>query len=249
MKIFESHAHLDSKDFDKDRNQVIEKCREAGVEYIINIGCDEITSKKSIDLAAKHDFIYATVGYHPHDADKFDAKKLRSLAKRRKVVAIGEIGLDYYRNLSPKNVQIEAFEEQLKIAIELDLPIVIHDREAHEDTLEILLKYKPRKVVFHCFAGDILMAKKVIEQGWFISFTGTITYKNSKMSEIIKIVPEDKFFIETDCPYLTPIPHRGKRNAPYYLRHVIEKIADIKRITPKRVAEASFENAKNFFGI
>ncbi|PID27931.1 MAG: hypothetical protein CSB55_07045 [Candidatus Cloacimonadota bacterium] len=249
MKIFESHAHLDSKDFNEDRDEVIEQCRKAGVEYIINVGCDEETSRKSIELAKKYDLIYATVGYHPHDADKFDEKKLRSFAKKKKVVAIGEIGLDYYRNLSLASTQIYAFEEQLKIAKEMNLPVVIHDRDAHEDTMEILLKHKPEKLVFHCYSGDLAMAKKILEQGWFISFTGTVTYKNTTLKEAVKMVPQDRFFIETDSPYLSPVPYRGKRNAPFRLQHVIEKISELKRITPNKVAEYSFENARKFFGI
>jgi len=249
MKLFESHAHLDFKDFNKDRDQLLKKCKSSGVEYIINIGVDEFTSKKSIELAEKYDFIYATVGYHPHDAKKFDEKIIRQLAKHRRVVAIGEIGLDFYRNLSPKETQIKVFRKQMKIALDLDLPVVIHDRDAHEDCFSILEEYNPPKVVFHCFSGDEIFAERVLQKGWFISFTGTITYKNSKMGNIVRMVPQDKFFIETDCPYLAPVPVRGKRNSPLNLRYIIEKISMIRQITPKKAAEISYNNAVDFFNI
>ncbi|MCD4818098.1 MAG: TatD family hydrolase [Candidatus Cloacimonetes bacterium] len=249
MKIFETHAHLNFKDFNKDREQLLKKCKASGIEYVINIGVDEKTSKNSIDLAKKYDFIYATVGYHPHDAKKFDEKIIRELAKHKKVVAIGEIGLDYYRNLSPKEIQIQVFKKQLEIALDLNLPVVIHDREAHEDCFDILNKYKIKKVVFHCFSGDEIFAEKVIDKGWFISFTGIITYKNSIMENIVRIVPENKFFVETDSPYLSPVPFRGKRNSPLNLRYIIEKISEVKQISPKKVADLSFNNAIDFFNI
>jgi len=247
MNIFETHAHLNLEHFNKDRETIIKKCQQAGISRLINIGVDEETSIESIALADKYDFIYASVGYHPHDATKYDASVIKKLLKHKKVVAIGEIGLDYYRNLSPKKIQKRVFADQIEIAIENNLPIIVHDRDAHEDCFEILKKYNPKKVVFHCFAGDELFAQKVLAENWIISFTGTITYKNSKMDNIIRMVPAEQFFIETDSPYLSPVPNRGKRNSPLNLQYVIQKIADIKHLPPKLIAEQSFKNAEKFF--
>ena len=249
MKIFETHAHLDFQHFDKDRDQLIKKCFNSGIEYIINISVDEKTCNASIKLAEKYDRIYAAVGFHPHDATDYNAGFIRQKAQHSKVIAIGEIGLDYYRNLSPKDVQKKVFEQQIKIALELDMPIIVHDRDAHEDCYDILSRNSVKKVVFHCFSGDEIFMQKVIEKGWHISFTGTVTYKNSNMDNTIRLVPEDKFFIETDSPYLSPHPQRGKRNSPLNLQYVIEKISEIRGTTPKRIAESSYENACNFFNL
>lgn len=247
MRIFESHAHLDDKKFDNDREKIIEKCRRNGIEYIINIGCNIKTTMDSIGLAKKYDFIYAAAGFHPHDATELDMKFLRKVVVQPEVVAVGEIGLDYYRNLSPKKIQQQAFREQIELAMEIDKPIIIHNRDADEDTLKILREYKPKNVVYHCFSGDVIYAEEVLNEGWYISFTGNITYKNNRLTEVVNMTPLDRFFIETDCPYLTPHPNRGKRNDPTNLRYVIEKIADIKRISPLRAAEFSYQNAKKFF--
>lgn len=247
MRIFETHAHLDFDRFDKDRNELLKKCQKNGIERIINIGVDEPTSRASIKLAEKYDFIYATVGYHPHDATKYEEEVVRELLQHKKVVAIGEIGLDYFRNRSPKKIQQDVFEKQIQIAIDNNLPIVVHDRDAHEDCFSILRNFNPKKVVFHCFAGDEVFAEKVLAEDWKISFTGTITFKNSKQDNIVRMVPAEQFFIETDSPYLTPSPNRGKRNSPLNLKYVVEKIADIKRMPPKIIAEQSFQNAEKFF--
>ena len=247
MKIFETHAHLDFPQFDKDREQLIKKCFNSGIEYILNIGVDEKTCNSSIKLAEKYDRIYAAVGFHPHDATDFKAEFIRKKAQHSKVIAIGEIGLDYYRNLSPKDVQKKVFEQQIQIAMELDMPIIVHDRDAHEDCYDILNRNNARNVVFHCFSGDDIFAQKVIEKGWNISFTGTVTYKNSNMENTIRLVPVDKFFIETDSPYLSPHPQRGKRNSPLNLQYIIEKVSEIRGTTPKKIAEQSYENAYNFF--
>ena len=247
MKIFETHAHLDFKDFDKDRDELIEKCFQNGIEKIINIGVDEETSLRSIELAQKYDYIYASVGFHPHDAEKYSPEILLKLLKNKKVVAIGEIGLDFYRNLSPKEVQEKVFEEQIQIAKQSNLPIIVHDREAHEDCLKILKKYQPLQVVFHCFSGDEIFAEQVLNEDWFISFTGTITYKNNRLENVVRMVPNDRFFVETDSPYLSPHPRRGKRNSPLNLTYIIEKIAELKGYSPKQIAEFSYQNAYNFF--
>ena len=249
MKIFETHTHLDSQHFDKDREQLIKKCFKSGIEYMINISVDEKTCNASIKLAEKYNQIFAAVGFHPHDATDFNADFIRKKAQHPKVIAIGEIGLDYYRNLSPKNVQKKVFEQQIKIALELDMPIIVHDRDAHEDCYEILAINNAKNVVFHCFSGDEIFAQKLIEKGWFISFTGIVTYKNSNMENTIRLVPEDSFFVETDSPYLSPNPRRGKRNSPLNLQYIIEKISEIRGTTPKKIAELSYNNACKFFAL
>jgi TatD DNase family protein len=247
MKIFESHAHLDFEHFDKDREELLQKCKKLGIERIINVGVDKKTVSASLKLAEKYDMIYATVGFHPHDAKVYNREFLLASAKNKNVVAIGECGLDYYRDLSPRDVQRKVFTDQIKIAIDLNLPLVVHDRDAHDECFELLQEQNPANVVFHCFSGDELFAEKVLSMGWKISFTGTITYKNNLLENVVRMVPDDMFFIETDSPYLTPVPNRGKRNSPLNLRYVIEKISEIKGITPNKVAELSYNNAMNFF--
>ncbi len=247
MRIFETHAHLDFPQFDQDREKLILSCQQQGIDHIINVGVNKATIEKSIKLAEKHDFIFASVGFHPHDATKYDRDFLLRKAKHRKVVAIGECGLDYYRNLSPREVQRKVFEDQIHLAMEMNLPLIIHDRDAHQECLEILCRHNPAKVVFHCFSGDAAFAWKILDKGWFISFTGTITYKNSRQDEVVRLVPLDKFFVETDSPYLSPQPQRGKRNSPLNLRYVIEKISDIRGLSPQKIAEASWQNACQFF--
>lgn len=249
MRIFETHAHLDFEDFDSDRDAMLQQCRKAGVERMINVGVDERSSRASIALAEKHPFIYATVGYHPHDVAGYNEAVIRELITHPKVVALGEVGLDYFRNYAPMADQKHIFEAQIQLAKEYNKPLVIHDREAHEDCLAILDAYKPENVVYHCFTGDIAYAQDVLERGWYISFTGVITYKNSTLGDVVRLVPTDRFFIETDSPYLTPVPHRGKRNSPANLRHIVEKIAEIKGIAPRMVAEYAWNNASEFFGI
>ena len=199
MKIFETHAHLDLKDYDKDRVRVIEQSRKAGIEYLINIGYNRETSENALKLASEYDFIFASVGYHPHDATEYDAQVVRKLAQKKKVVAIGEIGLDYYRNLTPKDIQQEVFGQQIEIAKQLNLPIIIHDREAHEDCYDILKEHNAKHVVFHCFSGDVVYAEKILAEGWNLSITGTITFKNNhSLRDVVRMIPDDCFFIETD---------------------------------------------------
>jgi len=247
MRIFETHAHLDFPKFNADRDDIIRSCFNNGIEYIINVGVDKKSIESSLKLAEKYPQIYATVGWHPHDAKDFDKDFLIQNAKHPKVAAIGECGLDFYRNLSPKDVQIKVFEQQIEIAKNLNLPLVVHDRDAHDECYEILAENAAEKVVFHCFSGDELFAEKVLAKGWKISFTGTITYKNSLQENVVRRIPDNMFFIETDSPYLAPVPQRGKRNSPLNLRYVVEKIAEIRGTTPKKVAEISFRNASEFF--
>ena len=249
MKLFETHAHLDLPEYDADRETIINKCFSSGIEYIINVGFNKETSLASLELAKKHLHIFATVGYHPHDAQDFDAEIVKRLAREKKVLAIGEIGLDFFRNLSPYPVQREVFANQAHLAVEYDLPIVVHDRQAHQECYNILIQQQVKEAVFHCFSGDIVFAQQVLDAGWMISFTGSITYPNSHLEDVIRVVPMDRFMLKTDCPYLPPHPHQNKRNSPLLLPLIAEKIAEIKGITPNEVAETAFNNAHRFFRV
>ena len=249
MKFIDTHAHLNFKDYDKDRDTVIRSAFDKGVKYIINIGTDLKTSQESILLSQKYDKIFSTAGWHPHDAKTFEENELLEMLEFKKVVAVGEIGLDYYRNLSPKNIQKSVFETQVQIAIDMNLPIIVHNRNAHNDVLSILKKHQPEKVVFHCFSGDYTFAQEIIENGWFVSFTGNITYKKGIYYSIIKDIPQDRFFVETDAPFLTPKAFRGKRNRPEYVRYIIETIAEIKQQTPNEIAKITTQNAEKFFSL
>ncbi len=249
MRLFETHAHLDLPEFEADRESLINKCFESGIEYIINIGFNKETSLNSLALAKKHLHIFATAGFHPHDATDFDAELIKRLAREKSVLAIGEIGLDFFRNYSPFTVQREVFRNQAYLAVDYDKPIVVHNREAHQECFQILKEVSAKEVVFHCFSGDIIFAQQVLDEGWLISFTGNITYPNSHLEDVIRMMPMDQFMIETDCPYLTPHPHRGQRNSPLYLHLVAEKIAEIRGISPLEVAETAHQNAFRFFHI
>ncbi|MFB3845377.1 MAG: TatD family hydrolase [Candidatus Cloacimonadaceae bacterium] len=249
MKLFETHAHLDLPEFNHDRENLINKCFQSGIEYIINVGFNKETSLGSLELAKEHLHIFATVGYHPHDAMDFDAEIVKKLAREKKVLAIGETGLDFFRNLSPYQVQREVFATQVRLALEYDLPLIIHNRNADQECFNTLKKEKIKLAVFHCFSGDLIFAQQILDEGWFLSFTGNITYHNTNLDDVIRIVPMNQFMVETDSPYLCPQPHRGERNTPLYLNLVVEKIAEIKGITPNEVAEQTFENAYKFFRI
>ncbi len=249
MRLFETHAHLDLPDFEPDREALIEECFNSGIEYIINVGFNKETSLNSLDLAKKHLHIFSTVGFHPHDAMDFDAELVKRLAREKNVLAIGEVGLDFFRNLSPYSVQREVFANQALLAVDYDLPIVVHNREAHQECYKILKQAKAKDVVFHCFSGDIIFAQQVLDEGWMISFTGSITYANSKLEDVIRMMPSEQFMIETDCPYLPPHPYRGDRNSPLHLHLVAEKIAELREQTPDEIAEISFANAHRFFRV
>ena len=256
MMLFDTHAHLDDEKFDKDRSAVIKKCSEEGVAYILNAGSNMATSVKSINLAKQYDFVYASVGVHPHDASQMDENSCLILAelaeKNQKVRAIGEIGLDYYYDFSPRDVQKKRFIEQIDLARQLKLPIIIHDRDAHEDTMNILKKSKAKEVggVLHSFSGSVEMMRECLKLNMYISISGPITFKNARKTvEVVKEVPLDMLLIETDSPYLTPVPHRGERNYPGYVRYVAEKIAQIRGLTFDEVAEITLENGKRFFNI
>lgn len=262
MVLIDSHAHLDFPQFDADRTDAIDRARAAGVQAIVNVGADLASSQRAVELAAKHDGIYAAVGTHPHDAKKLDGTalaELRELARRPKVVAVGEIGLDFYRDLSPRDVQRRAFRAQLAWAARLGKPVIIHDRDAHDEILQILTDWAAelkgtqlagRAGVLHTFSGNLSMAEQAIDLGFYISISGPITYENARqLAEIVRILPLDRLLVETDCPYLTPQPHRGKRNEPAYVRLVAERIAALRGIPLDDVAEATTANARRLFGL
>lgn len=252
-KLVDTHCHLDFPDFEQDRNMVIQRAKTQGIEYIINIGSSLEGSYKSLDLAKNYDFIYATVGLHPHEADKFDErikKELEILAKEEKVVAIGEIGLDYYRNYSAVDKQKKLFLSLLKLAKDLKLPVVIHNRQAENDTLEILKEFYPLNVVVHCFSGDENFLKDCLDLGFFISFTCNVTYKKAdKLKSLVKLTPLERLMLETDAPFLPPEGLRGKRNEPAYVKYLAKEVSLLKELSLEEVAKMTTENAKKFFNL
>ena len=254
--LFDSHAHLNDERFDEDREELISSLQEKGVDLVVNPGACIKTSIESVELANKYDFIYAAVGVHPHDVGELDDSAidtLRQLAtENKKVVAIGEIGLDYYYDNSPREVQKEWFIKQIELANELKLPIIIHDRDAHGDTFEIIKKHKSPEIgcVLHCYSGNVELAREYVKMGCYISLSGTVTFKNNKKTkEVAREIPLDRLFIETDSPYMAPTPHRGKRNDPSLVQFVADTIAIEKGVSYETVCEATKENAKRFFGI
>ena len=240
--LIDSHAHLQDKDLLPNLAGILERAKAAGVEKIVCVGYDLASSKKAVELARKHRQIYAVVGVHPHDAKTYNdrvEKELVSLCQESKVVAIGEIGLDYYRNLSPVDIQQEVFIRQMQLAQRLKKPIVIHDRDAHEDVLTLVKKYQGGKFggVMHCYSGHLPLAETFIKENFYISFAGPLTFKNNvKGQEVAAKIPMDRILIETDCPYLTPEPHRGKRNEPANVAFVAEKIAELRGKTKEEIA-------------
>ncbi|MCX5850302.1 MAG: TatD family hydrolase [Deltaproteobacteria bacterium] len=251
--LIDSHAHLEMEEFDSDREDVIKRAREGGVDFIITVGTNLALSKKALAVAEKNENIYATIGVHPHDASQTDKKTceaLKVLARRQKVVAYGEIGLDFFRNLSPQKKQIEIFGLQLELAHELNLPVIIHDREAHEQTLKMVKASSVRRGVFHCFSGDYDMAKQCIDLGFYISIPGVVTFdKAQTIQDVARRVPLSSLLLETDAPYLAPIPHRGKRNEPSFIIHTAKKVAEIKKVSWEEVAQVTAHNTMNLFGI
>jgi TatD DNase family protein len=253
--FFDSHAHLDDKRFDQDRHELITGLPKRGISYVLNAGADMVSSRKSADLAAKYPFIYASVGIHPHDARnaaKGYLDQLKALARQPKVKAIGEIGLDYHYDFSPRDVQRKCFVEQLELAGQLGLPVIIHDREAHGDIMKILKENRHlySQGVLHCFSGSWEMAKACIDLGMYIALGGTVTFKNAvKAVEIAGKIPLEYLLIETDCPYLAPHPFRGRRNDPSLVRYVAERIGEIRGTEPMVVAGATLNNAKRLFNI
>lgn len=250
---FDSHAHYNDERFDEDRDTLLNRIHEEGVEYIINIGADMDSSKESVALAHKYPFMYATVGVHPHDVSSMtmeDLETLEEMARLPKVVGIGEIGLDYYYNLSTPEDQIKWFKLQLELAKKLDVPVSIHSREASQLTFDIIMESGIKEGVIHCFSGSRELAIEYVKRGFYIGIGGSLTFKNARKTvEVVEHIPLDKILIETDCPYLTPVPHRGKRNDSSYLPFVIDKIAEIKGIKADEVCKITLNNAKKLFRI
>lgn len=257
--LIDTHTHLDDRRFDRDREGVVARAQEAGVHTFITIGCDLATSRAAVALADRYPFVYATVGVHPHEVRHVkDAwfTELRDLARHPKVLAYGEIGLDYHYDHSPRDIQRARFREQVRLARELTLPIVIHTREAQEDTIGILKEERASELggVFHCFSGDAWLAKDALDLGFYVSFSGVITFHNATMlREIAVTVPMDRLLIETDCPYLTPVPHRGNRNEPAYVKLVAEQIARVRSarepMSVEEVGQITSANARRAFKI
>ncbi|MFB0522879.1 MAG: TatD family hydrolase [Candidatus Bathyarchaeia archaeon] len=252
--LVDSHAHLQWASFDKDLEEVIRRAREVGVKYIVDIGFDVDGSRRAVGLAERYEGLYATVGVHPHNAGQFNddvLDELRLLSEHGKVVAVGEIGLDYYRNLSSRTAQKKAFEAQLGLAEELGLPVVVHDRDAHRDVLEILSRFEGRiEGMMHCFSGSRELAERCLRSGFYISFAGPVTFPNARrLQAIAKWINLDKILLETDSPWLAPQEKRGKRNEPAFLPFTAEKIAKLKRISVDELGEATTRNAKEIFQI
>ncbi len=251
--LFDSHAHLDDHKFDADRDEIIAALKKSGISYVVNIGADIESSENSVNLADKYDFVYAAVGVHPYDAEMADdalINKLKEMAKNKKVVAIGESGLDYHYEEADKEVQKNAFIKHIALANQLDLPVIVHNRDAHKDMMDILAEHKPKNAIIHCYSGSAEMAKELVKMGYYISFSGTVTFKNAtKVQQAAEVVPLDRLLIETDCPYLCPEPERGRRNDPTKIRFTAEKLAEIKGVTFEEMAKITMENAKRIYKI
>lgn len=254
--LFDSHAHLNDEKFDEDREELIASLKDSGIEYVVNPGADMESSRTAVELGKKYGFIYPAVGVHPHDVENMteeDIEELREMVKNNdKIVAIGEIGLDYYYDFSPRDLQKKWFKRQIELANELNLPFIVHDRDAHGDTMDIIKSTKAEHTgcLLHCYSGEIELAREYVKMGCYISIPGTITFKNNrKTREVARLIPLEYLMIETDSPYMAPVPHRGKRNDPSLVRYVAEKIAQEKGISYEEVCRVTSENAKKFFGI
>ena len=254
MPIFDTHAHYDASRFDSDRDTVLSALPGDGVGLVVDPGCDLPSSRAAVALAEKYSHVYAAVGVHPEDCAGFqdgDLEELRQLLRHPKAVAIGEIGLDYYwEENPPRDFQQTVFRKQLALASELDLPVIVHDREAHGDSLAIIQEFPTVTGVFHCFSGSPEMAAELLKRGWYLGFDGPITYKNAKRApEVAAVTPLERIVVETDAPYMAPVPMRGKRNDSRYLPYVIEKMARWKGVTPEELTEITFANGKRLFGL
>ena len=252
MPIFDTHAHYDSNGFAADRDEILSALPAAGVGLVVDPGCELESSRAALALAKRYPFVYAAVGIHPSDCagtGEAEFAALRKLCGHEKVVAVGEIGLDYYWKDNPsKEFQQTVFRRQIELAIELDLPVIVHDREAHGDSLAIVLDYPEVRGVFHCFSGSPEMAEELLKRGWFLGFDGPITYKNAqKAPEVAAVTPLDRIVVETDSPYLTPVPFRGKRNDSRNLSYIIEKLAEWTGISPEEMARITWENGLRLF--
>lgn len=250
--IFDTHAHYDDEAFDSDRDEVLKKVQEAGVTRILNCGASISGCIKTLELVKKYDFIYGAIGVHPENAGEISGNinKIGDMLNNDKIMAVGEIGLDYYYEGYDRDLQIRVFKEQMDMAKQLNLPVVIHDRDAHEDTLKIIKEFKGVRGVLHCYSGSLEFAKEILKLDYYIGFTGVVTFKNAKKAvEVAREIPIGKMLVETDCPYMAPTPHRGERNDSSYLVHIIERIAEIRETEPDYISETTFENGSKLFRI
>ena len=252
--LFDTHAHMDDHAFDSDRESLLAALPEQGIHLLMNPGCSLESSRKAVRLAREYDYIYAAVGSHPDVADEVNEAVIeeyrRLVRETPKVMAIGEIGLDYHYEDIPREVQKEAFRAQMALAAELELPVIVHEREAHEDGMKIVEEFPTVKGVFHCYSGSLEMAKWLIARGWYIGFTGVLTFKNARKAiEVAASIPLDRIVLETDCPYMAPEPFRGKRNDPGKLYRMAEKLAELRGLTVEEVHRITVENGKRLYRI
>ena len=251
--FFDTHAHYDDERFDPDRAQLLGNMPGAGVGLIVNPGCERVSSLAAVSFAQQFSHVYAAVGWHPQQADEFDEQSpddIRCWAGHEKVKAIGEIGLDYYYDTAPVDVQKAVFIRQMELAQELDLPVIVHDRDAHGDCMDIVRAFPKVRGVFHCYSGSAEMARQLVDLGWYLSFTGAITFKNArKAPETVAACPMERIMLETDSPYLAPVPFRGKRNDSRLLPYIAQVVAEIKGLSVEDVERITFENGKRFFNI
>lgn len=252
MAIFDSHAHYDDEAFDGDRADVIDKIKRAGVERVLNCGASMASCETTCELTDKYDFIYGAVGIHPENVGDLagNINKIGDMAARKKILAIGEIGLDYYYDGFDRDKQLKCFREQMDLAAQLKLPVVIHNREAHEDTLKVISEFPGVMGTVHCFSGSVETAREVLKRGYYIGFTGVITFKNPKRAvEVLRQIPEDRILVETDCPYMAPVPHRGERNDSSLLVYMLQKIAEVRGISYEKACDITFKNAERMLGM
>ena len=251
--LFDTHAHLNDPAFDEDRESLMASLQEAGVSLVMNAGCSLESSKDIIRMAEQYPWLYASVGSHPDSADEVNEEVIetyRELCAHEKVKAIGEIGLDYYYEDIPRDVQKKAFRMQMALAQELDMPVIIHERDAHQDGFDIIREFPKVTGVFHCFSGSAEMAKQLVKRGWYIGFTGVLTFKNARRAvEAAQAIPLERIVLETDCPFMAPEPFRGKRNHPGYLYRMAERLAEIKGVSVEEVQTATLENGKRLYRI
>ena len=251
--LFDTHAHLNDPAFDADREELMAGLADKGVGLVMNAGCSLQSSRDIIQMAEKYPWLYASVGSHPDSADEVNEEVIeafRELCKHEKVKAIGEIGLDYYYEDIPRDIQKQAFRMQMQLATELDMPVIIHEREAHDDGMRIIKEFPKVHGVFHCYSGSAEMARQLVNMGWYIGFTGVLTFKNARKAvETAASIPLDRIVIETDCPFMAPEPYRGKRNDPGYLPRMAEKLAEIRNLPVEEVRRITFENGKRLYRI
>ena len=254
MMLFDTHAHLNDEAFDEDREQLLSGLAEKGVGLVMNAGCSLASSREVVEIAKQYSWLYAAVGSHPDAADEVNESVLeeyRKLCKlNNKVKAIGEIGLDYHYEDIPREIQQKAFRLQMELARELNLPVIVHERDAHEDGMSIVREFPEVTGVFHCYSGSAEMARQLVDMGWYIGFTGVLTFKNARKAvKTAASIPLDRIVLETDCPYMAPEPFRGKRNDPGYLYRMAEALAQIRGITPEEAAAATTKNGKRLYRI